>query len=447
MARFKNKNDVYNISNCIPIGRTSDKYFMSMEIFETEVEIESGNSLWPLGVAAPRKQPEAGVKLPTATTMLLSSADAIRSARELSLLHKRSENNNGPLWPVVWDDKGYAHLYTPRPSGKLFFDVPGHPYRLPRAAAIVVLDDFWTTVIHSGTVPGPNERRKVIDVTRVDAVARNTLASAIAEMVDSNGEFTLDDCGGIGSSGMLAVVLAGVTKWLLDTGASHHLVGKQWLTNVKQNMYKVKVPLCLTTANKNISVDDCIDIQVKAIDEDITAYCLPDCPPALAVGRLTIERGYDFWLPAWSHTAVFTRPDGVKVFAAMEDYTPILTESVLAMPARESRDVNEQGEADSQLCESSPALPASDQQDQEFIIVDEGPAPGGEAGGSSSHDDDDEAWLFMDDEPKPPDTSDDWVLDVPDTKGKDVPPPPEPPATVLKSMYAKPQAACHQTRA
>ena len=201
MARFKNKNAVNNISNCIPIGRTSDKYVMSMEILETEVEIESGNTLWPLGVAAPRTQPETGVKLPTATTMLLSSADAIRSARELSLLHKRPENNNGPLWPVVWDDKGYAHLYTPRPSGKLFFDVPGHPYRLPRAAAIVVLDDFWSTVIHSGTVPGPNERRKVIDVTRVDAVARNTLASAIAEMVDSSGEFTLDDCGGVWDAG------------------------------------------------------------------------------------------------------------------------------------------------------------------------------------------------------------------------------------------------------
>ena len=95
MARLKNKNAVHNSSNFIPIGRNTDRYTLSLDILKTEVEIESGNELWPIGVAAPKQQPETAVKMPTATTVLLSTAEALRSARELSLPHRRAENNNG----------------------------------------------------------------------------------------------------------------------------------------------------------------------------------------------------------------------------------------------------------------------------------------------------------------------------------------------------------------
>ena len=71
----------------------------------------------------------------------------------------------------------------------------------------------------------------------------------------------------------------------------------------------------------------------------VRAYCLDKCPPALAVGRLCIDLGYDFWWPAHSHTVVLTRPDGVQILSGAKNYTPMLTEQVYAAAAQRKNSV------------------------------------------------------------------------------------------------------------
>ena len=98
---------------------------------------------------------------------------------------------SGPVWPVVWTDNGYAYVCTPRPNGVKFIDNPDNPYRLPRAAAIVVLAKFWYMLEHVGTVPGLAERSKMLQLVQVDDVARKELACAVSDMVESEGYFDL----------------------------------------------------------------------------------------------------------------------------------------------------------------------------------------------------------------------------------------------------------------
>ena len=145
-----------------------------------------------------------------------------------------------------------------------------------------------------GTVPGSTERKELLKLADRDAVTCDDFACVIAEAAsqsDPNASKVL---------GRFYAVVSefkdGLISWLLDTGASDHLVSKKALGGMKKRIRTAAQPLTLQTANGNIPVSDCIDLQLDSLDAAISAYVLKNSEDsALSPGRLVVDHGFDFW--------------------------------------------------------------------------------------------------------------------------------------------------------
>ena len=206
---------------------------------------------------------------------MFTLASAIRKGRELAILFKRPLN--GPLWPVIWGEKGDAFLYTPRPDGVLFTDVQDNPYRLCRSTAILLLNPQWYQFDHWGAVPGLRERSVLARTVSCDVMACDSLTRAVADY-DLDPAETQDSRPGGGSGyhcAMLAVARDKLISWLLDSGASDHFAGKNVLGKLIKHKKVASQPLQLTCANGIAVADECIDMVIESLNDQQTVFVMP----------------------------------------------------------------------------------------------------------------------------------------------------------------------------
>ena len=84
----------------------------SVEIYEHEIEEDA----WIDRYNSHASNWAGGYEPRTSQETFCAKASAWRKAKELALHFGRPDAMNGPLWPVVWGDKGETFLYTPRPT-------------------------------------------------------------------------------------------------------------------------------------------------------------------------------------------------------------------------------------------------------------------------------------------------------------------------------------------
>ena len=86
-----------------------------------------------------------------------------------------------------------------------------------------------------------------------------------------------------------------IQKWMLDSGASHHMVGRD--RTRPRDILKGTAPLIVATANGKVRITE---IFVPAFDRDILAHVMDKSPELLSVGRLCNDYGLSFLLAAGS---------------------------------------------------------------------------------------------------------------------------------------------------
>lgn len=254
---------------------------------------------------------------------LVAKVAALRKARELEN-EMETVCPSGPAWFVIWGDNNFADFFTPRAIGIPYYVKRGNPWKVARQTAIVLLKNDWEWLEHFGTMPGFRERKAVLGTAIREAKVDNSLL--IDTIVDLAGFKKRTPSGDSATlRGMIAVAKIGVKSWLIDTGASAHLIGCSYLRPSDKHIRKAEESITLATVKGSETLDEVIDISFDILKPKLTAYVAKDdCPPTLSAGFLCEAEGWDFWWPVFSHTIVFTSPNGEKVVVPSVNFTPEL---------------------------------------------------------------------------------------------------------------------------
>ena len=98
-------------------------------------------------------------------------------------------------------------------------------------------------------------------------------------------------------------------KWLSDSGAGVHIVGKQLLGSEAKIVYKSSRTIRLNTANGKVDCNECVWLRIPSLDRNIEAVVVPKGPRALSLGRL-VEDGFELeWKDGTSPPTRKTRMD------------------------------------------------------------------------------------------------------------------------------------------
>ena len=71
-----------------------------------------------------------------------------------------------------------------------------------------------------------------------------------------------------------------IRRWLVDTGAGQHVVGRRHLTQQQVEIMAKADPISLITANGFIEVDQIVELHVDELGFSIWASVLLESPPA-----------------------------------------------------------------------------------------------------------------------------------------------------------------------
>ena len=86
-------------------------------------------------------------------------------------------------------------------------------------------------------------------------------------------------------------------RFLVDSGASYHLISRRMLTKKERKSIRKASPVELTTANGTVKSELVAEVYVHDLGATVTAYLLADVPPILSLGKLCSESGFDYkWL-------------------------------------------------------------------------------------------------------------------------------------------------------
>ena len=144
---------------------------------------------------------------------------------------------------------------------------------------------------------------------------------------------------------MLSCVGQRAVKWLIDTGASYNLIGREHVgASQLKAARQLATPVNLNTANGPITVTDEIPMRVDSLPSlnNAWAIVLDEAPCVLSVGRLTANHGFDL---TWRHDKAPYLKDpqtGQRIKLHVETAVPYLYEpskgnksQVLAFPFEE----------------------------------------------------------------------------------------------------------------
>ena len=95
-----------------------------------------------------------------------------------------------------------------------------------------------------------------------------------------------------------AVCAAVQRSFVIDSGASYHLIGYKQLTRKEKGAIRpVQEPYRIQSANGIVDVDKEVKIFVPALNISVWAQLMQDCPPVLSLGRLCSRQGWNYqWL-------------------------------------------------------------------------------------------------------------------------------------------------------
>jgi len=118
-------------------------------------------------------------------------------------------------------------------------------------------------------------------------------------------------------------------RWLFDSGSGHDLIS---VGDLSDQQLREVVPsaemLQLQTANGDVSVDRCVDINIPSMP-GVTALVLPQTPAVLSMGRKCLHEGYSFRWDA-GQLRVLAAPDGTNVPLCVEGDVPYIDTAFLA---------------------------------------------------------------------------------------------------------------------
>ena len=124
---------------------------------------------------------------------------------------------------------------------------------------------------------------------------------------------------------------AGPTRWLMDTGCGHDLVGKHEVPSWMQS-FPSQSPVLFNTANGLTNASEQVAFDVPSLNGKVQPYLLNSTPAVLSIGRRCAEDGFGFYWPPRG-TPVLETPDGQRLKLEVEGYIPYLPMQVPSAPA------------------------------------------------------------------------------------------------------------------
>ena len=103
-------------------------------------------------------------------------------------------------------------------------------------------------------------------------------------------------------------------EWLIDSGATYNMIGRDILTSAElQNVRNIDEPIELGTANGDVKVTECLDIHMAIIGRTIRALIMDcDMQPILSMAKLVDDFNYRI---AWDHqNCILISPEGIRIY-------------------------------------------------------------------------------------------------------------------------------------
>jgi len=89
------------------------------------------------------------------------------------------------------------------------------------------------------------------------------------------------------------------SEWIMDTGASRDLVGRQNMTDTILDTVHPVPPVTLITAKGKEKRDQAVSVPIPSLDETADALLMENSPNALTVGKRCTKGDYSFYWPNW----------------------------------------------------------------------------------------------------------------------------------------------------
>ena len=87
-------------------------------------------------------------------------------------------------------------------------------------------------------------------------------------------------------------ISANPCKWIIDSGAGFHLVGRKRLASNGVEVKEAAKPLILSTANGRVGADKVAVVEVEKLGTEAEAIVLDDSPSVISLGRKCVEEGW-----------------------------------------------------------------------------------------------------------------------------------------------------------
>ena len=115
---------------------------------------------------------------------------------------------------------------------------------------------------------------------------------------------------------------------MVDSGAGKHLTSKRRCSEQELEQ-ATPTDVVLVTAKGEERVDKQVSMHLDALNINVQALALDDCPNAVSLGRLVIEHGYTFsWDPNGKGKgrplATLVSPCGTRVELQVDGFVPYL---------------------------------------------------------------------------------------------------------------------------
>jgi hypothetical protein len=113
-------------------------------------------------------------------------------------------------------------------------------------------------------------------------------------------------------------------RFLVDSGASFHLVSKESLSQKeRKSVSKLPFPIEIQTANGTVFIKECCDIYVHDLGIKLKAMLLNDTIAVLSLGRLVEDNQFKFdWHPGGQATLI--SPDGKSTRCPAQHNVPFI---------------------------------------------------------------------------------------------------------------------------
>ena len=92
--------------------------------------------------------------------------------------------------------------------------------------------------------------------------------------------------------------------WLVDTGASFHVVGRKELRRgIRRLSRPADIPVEVDTATGKVKLDHVVPPRLQELGLDISPFLISQSPAVLSIGRLCMEQKFSFsWKPGRAPT-------------------------------------------------------------------------------------------------------------------------------------------------